>query len=84
MTPVDRGLERLLPLHDRARTACEQAEAIVELSGDLLERQAAAARRSELDRQRNPVEAATDPNDGIRGVVGEDEVRTCTAGTFEE
>ena len=50
MAPVERRLECLLPLHHRAGAPGQQSEAVIELTGDLLEAEVATAGRGQLDR----------------------------------
>jgi hypothetical protein len=58
-----------------AVAAGQQPEAVVQPVGDLGERQGAQPRRGQFDRQRQTVERAADPQDGV-GVGGVDgEVR---------
>jgi hypothetical protein len=71
MAPIERRLECLLALQHRTSATGQQPEAVVELTGDLLEREVAAAGSGQLDRQRNAIESGADPSDRTRGVVGE-------------
>ena len=71
MAPVERRLQGLLPLHATASTG-EEAEPVVELLEDLLGRQVPYARRGELDRERDAIEASAQVGD--RWSVGEREL----------
>jgi len=56
-------------------TAGEQSEALIEPILDLLERQRAQPRSSELDREWDPVQATAQPSDGRRVVGADGKVR---------
>ena len=58
--PVDHGAQRAVARQRGAAAAGEQPEAVVEARGELLDRHRAQPRGGELDRQRQPVEAAAD------------------------
>ena len=60
VAPPDRGGHRLLARHGRPRSAREQAEAVVELAADLGRIEVPAARRGELDGERDAVEPMAD------------------------
>ena len=64
MAPVKRRLQGLLPLHATTSTG-EEAEPVVELLEDLLGRQVPYARRGELDREGNAIEASTQIGDRL-------------------
>ena len=63
VAPVHRRLQRLVPGQGAAAPG-EEAEAVVEPGPDLVDREHGDARRGELDRQRDAVEAAADLGDG--------------------
>ena len=69
VTPGDRAAERALSLRQVARAAGEQVELVPQPGEDGRGRQAADARRGELDGQRHPAQAGADPGHRI-GVVG--------------
>ena len=60
VAPVDRGAQRLMPRDRRPASAGQEAEAVVEACCDLLDRERPDPSRGELDRQRDPVQAAAD------------------------
>ena len=60
VAPVDQGAQRLLARQCGAVAMREQAEAVAQALGDRLHRQRTYARSSQLDRQRNAVQAAAD------------------------
>ena len=67
--PVERGAQGPVALDARPSAPGQQAEHVVEAIGDLGRTQRAGPGRRQLDRQRNAVEAAADPGDGL-GVSG--------------
>src|ERR1051326_6444334 len=60
ITPVDGGSECLLAERRRATAVAEQGEMVVESSSDLFETEQTNTRCRELQRERNPVQAAAD------------------------
>ncbi len=67
VAPVDQRPQGLLARQRGPVAACQQTEAVRQALGDLLHRKRAQARRGELDRQRNAVQAPTDFGHG-RGI----------------
>ena len=84
VAPLDRRAERLLALRQVAGTAAERLEAAGEPIPERLGREKVQPGRSQLDRQRQPVEPATDPGDRGRVVVGQPEVRPDAARPLDE
>ncbi len=82
--PVDRGAQRPVALALARARAREQREALVEVTRDLRGRERAAARRGELDGERQAVEPAADARHrlGVGGV--ELEVPARRAGAVDE
>ena len=74
VAPLDRRAQRLLPLGQIAGAAAEVLEAAAESIPERLRREEVQARGGELDRQRQPVEPATDLGHGGGVVVREAEV----------
>ena len=72
--PVDRVAQRLVPLQRRAAAPGEQLEALIEPRDQILGGQRPHARRGQLDRERDPVEATTELRDRARVAIGEREV----------
>ena len=71
VAPRDRRLERLLARHRSARATGEEAEAVVEPVGDAPRVHHAHPRGSQLDRERQPVDATADRLHGVAiGVLG--------------
>src|SRR5690348_6247632 len=68
VTPVDRGLQRLVARQCGATSTDEQAEPVAQSLEDLLDAQDAGADRGELERERQAVEAPTEVGNG--GGVG--------------
>ena len=66
VAPVDDGAQRLLARKRGARPAGEQAEPIVEPSGDLRDRERSGAGGGQLDGERQPVEPGADVGDDTR------------------
>ena len=64
--------------------AGEQPEAVVEPRGDLVRRHRRHPRRGELDRERDPVEAAADLSDGVDVRLAEGERRIGGGGPCDE
>src|SRR6186997_1728342 len=69
VAPVDHRAKRLLTWERGTRPAGQQAEPIVQTSGDLLDRERAGACRGELDGEREPVETSADVGDRCVVVV---------------
>ncbi len=67
--PVERGAQGPVALDARPSPAGQQTEHVVEAIGDLGGTQRAGPGRGQLDRQRDAVESAADPGDGL-GVSG--------------
>ena len=63
VAPVDRRSQRLQPRQRAALAAGQQAEAVGQPGGDVLDRQDAHARRGQLDRERDAVEVLADLGD---------------------
>ncbi len=57
MAPVERRAQGLVTRQRRAVAAREQPEPVVEAGGDALDPERGGARRGELDRERDPIEA---------------------------
>mgnify|MGYP007135457263 CR=1 FL=1 len=68
IAPVHRRAERVVPRQVGAARVGQEAKAIVEPIGDLIDRQGLEPRGGELDRQRDAVETAADPRQS-RGVL---------------
>ena len=75
IAPVDRRSQRLLARQRASRPAGQQAEAIGERRGDLLDGHQPHPRGGELDRQRYAVQRMADAGHGSRVVVADGEVR---------
>ena len=75
VAPVDRVAERALPRRQVVGAAGEQVEPLLEPAEDRLRREQLHARGRELDREREPVEAAADPGHRGRVLVRELEAR---------
>ena len=84
MAPLDRCEQGTLPRDRRARAARQQAEAIVEPFGELRDRERAHARGRQLERERDPVEPATDPRNRSGRARIEREVRVRRARALDE
>ena len=84
VAPVDDGAQRLLAGQRGARPAGQQAEPIVEPSGDLRERERPGAGGGQLDGERQPVEPGADVGDHLVVVVGELERRAGGLGPGDE
>ena len=69
VAPRDRRVQALLARPPRPRPTAQQPQAVSEAVGDLLHRKQSHPRRGQLERQRNPVHSATDP-DHRRRVLG--------------
>ena len=63
VAPVDDGAQRLLAGQGRARPAGQEAEPVVEPSGDLRDRERSGAGGRQLDGERQPVEPGADVGD---------------------
>ncbi len=61
MTPLGRGLQRLMMRRARAVLAREQPEPLIQPPGQLVERQRPQPHCCQLDRKRDPVEAVAQP-----------------------
>ena len=75
VTPVERRLERLLAGRGRAASCTKETEPIVETVGECGGRERVDACGRELECQRKPVEAMTDPSDGRRRLSVERKAR---------
>ena len=75
VAPRDRAPQRLLPVGEIARARLQQAEAALQPRQDRRGRQQLDARRGQLDRQRQPVQAGADLGDRRGVVVGDLESR---------
>ena len=71
MAPVDQRAQRLLARKRVAAAAGEHAEALVEPLAQLLQAEHLDARRRQLDRERNAVQAPADVGDDRRVFVGQ-------------
>ena len=74
VAPVHRRAQRLLPLREVARPAAEQAQPVAQSIPEHVGREQAQARRRQLDRQGQAVQAAADLGHGRSVVVGQLEV----------
>ncbi len=70
VAPVDDSAECLLAGQGSARSTGQQAEPVVEPSGDLCDRERSGASRRQFDRQRQPVELGADVGDDLVVVAG--------------
>src|SRR5215207_424600 len=84
MAPADRSPQRLLSLGSVPATASQEREAAVETRQDRLRGQQAHARRSQLDGEREAVQAAANGDNRFRIVFCELEVVLHRAGTIDE
>ncbi len=84
VAPVDQCAQRLLSRQRRPVAGGEQAEAVVDARGDLLDRQRAQARCRELERERNAVEAPADLHHGGRVAIVQREGGLSAAGPLDE
>src|SRR6266571_209394 len=82
--PVDERLKGLLPRHGRPPTAGEEPKAIPESRCDLFWRHCRDARGSELERERDAIEAAADLRDRRDVLVGELKRRLDRGGALGE
>ncbi len=73
VAPGDGGIHRALALGKVAVSVRENSEPVVESRQERLRRKDSHTRRGELDREREPVEPATDVRDGARVALGERE-----------
>ena len=78
VTPVDHGPERLLARFDRARSARQHGEPVVEAIDEVVDRRRAQPCGRQLDRQREPVEPRAELHQSLgRSVI---ERRACRVG----
>ena len=84
VAPVEQGPQGLMARHCRPTPCGEQAEAIVQVVGNLLGRQRRDPRRRQLDRQRNPVQPPTDLDHQHCVLRAQREARPNCVGAFDE
>ena len=84
VTPIDRGSERLLALQRRCAPGREEPEAVLEPPQDLRHREHLDARRRELDRERDTVQAPADLRHGPGVLVRQRERRLKGGGAVQE
>ena len=82
--PVDQGVKRLLARDGRPPAAGQEPEPVAEAKGDVIGRHRRDARRSELDRQRDPIEAPADLGHAAHVRLGQREARIDRHGTLGE
>ena len=75
VAPLERRGQRLLPRRRRMAAAAQQAEAVVEPGGDRRGAQRSEPGSGELERERQAVEAKTDPGDVLGVLLVELEAR---------
>ena len=84
VAPVERGAQRLLACRQIARAAGEEGQATVQARQERRQGEELGARRGELDRQRQAVEAAADGGEGRHVGICRGEARVGGLRPFEE